>query len=103
MADDNRGPERIADILGRLFASRGWGRKNDRLRLESAWAEAVGPELLKDTRVGGIRRGVLEVEVRNAILIQELTQFHKRGLLVKLRAAMPGVTLTDLKFRAAAW
>lgn len=103
MADGNKGPENLADILGRLFASRGWGRKNDRLRLEMAWAEAVGPDLLKDTRVGGIRRGVLEVEVKNAVLLQELTQFHKRGLLGKLRKSLTGVTLTDLKFRAAAW
>jgi predicted nucleic acid-binding Zn ribbon protein len=103
MTDGNKGPENISEILGRLFTSRGWGRKNDRLRLESAWAEATGPELLPDTRVLAIRRGVLEVEVRNAVLLQELTQFHKRGLLAKLRKAMPGVTLTDIKFRAGAW
>ena len=103
MANDNRGPENLSDILGRLFTSRGWGRKNDRLRLESAWASAAGEQLLKDTAVLGMKRGVLEVAVRNAVLLQELTQFHKRGLLTRLRAAMPGVTLTDLKFRAAAW
>src|SRR5262245_16051761 len=103
MSDGNKGPENIAEILGRLFTSRGWGRKNDRLRLESAWAESIGSELLPDTRVLSIRRGVLEVEVRNAVLLQELTQFHKRPLLGKLRKAMPGVTLTDLKFRAGAW
>jgi predicted nucleic acid-binding Zn ribbon protein len=101
--NDNRGPEKVADILGRLFASRGWGRKNDRLRLESAWAEAAGAELLRDTRLLGVKRGVMEIEVKNAVLIQELTQFHKRGLLIKLRKALPGVTLTDLKFRAGAW
>ena len=103
MSGDNKGPENIADILGRMFTARGWGRKNDRLRLEGAWADAAGPDLLKDTRVGGIRRGVLEVEVRSAVLLQELTQFHKRGLLAKLRAAMPGQPLTDIKFRAAGW
>jgi predicted nucleic acid-binding Zn ribbon protein len=103
MSDGNRGPENLADILGRLFTSRGWGRKNDRLRLEAAWAEAAGPDLLKDTRLGGLRRGVLEVEVKSAVLLQELTQFHKRALLAKLRKALPGVTLTDLKFRAGAW
>lgn len=103
MSDGNRGPENLSEILGRLFTSRGWGRKNDRLRLEHAWAEAAGPDLLNDTRVNVIRRGVLEIEVRNAVLIQELTQFHKRGLLAKLRKALPGVTLTDLKFRAGAW
>jgi len=99
----DRGPENLADILGRLFTSRGWGRKNDRLRLESAWAAAAGAELQKDTQVLGFKRGVLEVAVRNAVLLQELTQFHKRGLITRLRAALPGVTLTDLKFRAAAW
>jgi predicted nucleic acid-binding Zn ribbon protein len=102
-ANQGRGPENLADILGRLFTSRGWGRKNDRLRLESAWAAAAGAELLKDTQVLAIKRGVLEVAVRNSVLIQELTQFHKRGLLTRLRTAMPGVTLSDLKFRAAAW
>ena len=40
---------------------------------------------------------------QTATLMAELTNFHKRGLLMKLRTAMPGVTLTDLKFRAAAW
>ncbi|AMV30244.1 hypothetical protein VT84_37980 [Gemmata sp. SH-PL17] len=103
MGTDNRGPENIADILGKLFTSRGWGRKNDRLRLESAWSTAAGNELLKDTQVLGMRRGVLEIAVRNAVLLSELTQFHKRGLLTRLRTAMPGVTLTDLKFRAASW
>ena len=102
-ANHGRGPENLSDILGRLFTSRGWGRKNDRLRLESAWAAAAGEEVLKDTAVLGMRRGVLEIAVRNATLMSELTNFHKRTLLTKLRAAMPGVTLTDLKFRAAAW
>ena len=103
MSESDRGPESIADILGRLFTARGWGRKNDRLRLEGAWAEAVGPEHLPSTRVNGLRRGVLEIEVKNAVLIQEFAQFHKRGLLARLRKALPGVTLTDLKFRAGAW
>src|SRR3954467_931237 len=99
----DKGPEKISDVLGRLFTSRGWGRKNDRLRLETAWATAAGVELMKDTRVLGMKRGVLEVEVKNAVLMSELTQFHKRGLLAKLRKAMPGVALTDIKFRAGAW
>ncbi len=102
MADGNKGPENIADILGRLFTSRGWGRKNDRLVLEAAWAAAVGPEVVAQTRVLGMRRGVLEVEVRSGPLLQELAQFHKRALLGKLRPALPAVTLTDLKFRAGA-
>ena len=38
------GPEPISEILSRLFTARGWGRRQDRLRLELAWAEAAGVE-----------------------------------------------------------
>lgn len=103
MADGSKGPEKIADVLGRLFTSRGWGRKNERMRLEAAWADAAGEKLMKDTRVLGLKRGVLEIEVKNAVQMSELAQYHKRGLLAKLRNTLAGVTLTDLKFRAGAW
>ncbi|HXG09138.1 MAG TPA: DUF721 domain-containing protein [Gemmataceae bacterium] len=95
-----KGPELLKDILGRLFIARGWGRQQERLRLEQAWAEAIGPEGHKQTRVAGLRRGVLEVLVGNAILLQELTHFHKRRLLDEVRRRLPGVALTDLRFRA---
>src|SRR5947209_4707275 len=94
-----RGPEPISEILSRLFAARGWGRKQERLRLEQAWAAAAG-DLARQTRVGSFRRGVLEVEVQSAVLLAELTQFHKRRLLAELRKQLTGVTLTDLRFRA---
>ena len=100
---DSKGPEPLAEILSRLFAARGWGRRQDRLRLERAWAEAAGPDIAPQTRVAGLRRNVLEVEVRSAVLLQELTQFHKRGLLERLRKGLAGVTIADLRFRAGAW
>ncbi|MCU0702698.1 MAG: DUF721 domain-containing protein [Fimbriiglobus sp.] len=97
-----KGPENIGDVLGRLFTARGWGRLSERSRLEEAWAE-VAAEWPGQTRVLALRRGVLEVEVRNGVLVQELAQFHKRKLLGELRKRMPGQTLTDLKFKAGAW
>jgi predicted nucleic acid-binding Zn ribbon protein len=95
-----KGPEPIGEILSRVFTARGWGRKQDRLRLERAWAEAVGPEFAAQTRLNGLRRGVLEVEVTGAVLMQELAHYHKRKLLERLRERLPGTTLTDLRFRA---
>jgi|SRR5438105_4728684 len=100
---DSQGPERLSEILSRLFAARGWGRQQERLRLEHAWAEAIGPEYAPITRVSGFRRNVLEVEVKGAIPLQELSQFHKRKVLDRLRKSLNGCTITDLKFRAAAW
>ncbi len=96
------GPELIGEVLARLFASRGWGRRQGRLHLERAWEETMAAcGLAPDqTRVAGIRRGVLEVVVGNAVLLQELAHFHKRRLLEGLRGRLPGTTLNDLRFRA---
>src|ERR1700730_12809256 len=98
-----KGPEPLGEILSRLFAARGWGRRQGRLHLENAWVEAVGPAHAPQTRVAGLRRGVLEVEVNNGVLLQELAHFHKRRLLEHLRRGLPGTTLTDLRFRAGTW
>ena len=103
MAESNSGPENLSDVLGRLFVARGWGRVSERTRLESAWAEVAGPDLIRQTRVGGVRRGTLEIEVRSAVLQQELTQYHKRRLLGELRVKLPSVPLADIKFRSGVW
>ena len=97
-----KGPELFREIVSRLFAARGWGRRQGRLHLERAWAEAVGPEYAEHTRVAGLRRGVLEVEVDNAVLLQELAHFHKRRLLRELRGRLPDTALNDLRFRNGA-
>ena len=94
------GPERLGEILSRLFTARGWGRRQERSRLEEAWADVAGGEFARHTRVGAMRRGVLEVEVGNAVLLQELVQFHKRKLLEELKRKLVGMTLKDLRFRA---
>jgi predicted nucleic acid-binding Zn ribbon protein len=98
--DAPKGPELLGEVLARLFTARGWGRRQERLRLEQAWAAAAGPETATATRVAGLRRGVLEVTVGNTVLLQELAHFHKRRLLEALRGRLPGVTVTDLRFRA---
>jgi predicted nucleic acid-binding Zn ribbon protein len=98
-----RGPEPLKEILARLMAARGWGRRQGRLHLERAWEEAVGEEHARRTRVLGLRRGVLEVEVAGSVLLQELAHYHKRGLLKKVKAVLPNETIQDLRFRAAAW
>ena len=95
-----KGPELLSEVLSRLFTARGWGRRQDRLRLEQAWAESVGAEGAKQTRVAALRRGVLEIEVGSAVLLQELTHYHKRKLLEQIRRRLPGVTVMDLRFRA---
>jgi predicted nucleic acid-binding Zn ribbon protein len=94
------GPEPLGEILGRLFTARGWGRRQGRLLLESIWAEIAGPEFVAHTRLGALRRGVLEVIVDSGVLLQELAHYHKRRLLTALRQRLVDTPLTDLRFRA---
>ena len=95
-----RGPEPLGEILSRLFTARGWGRRQAQLHLEQAWNDAAGPDVAAQTRVSALRRGVLEVVVGNAVLLQELAHYHKRRLLEQLRGRLKGTPLTDLRFRA---
>lgn len=96
------GPENLAEVLSRLFLARGWGRVTQRQRLETIWLEVIG-EKSEETRLGGMKRGVLEIEVRGAVLLQELAQFQKKKLLIALREKLPELTITDIKFRSGSW
>src|SRR5271165_3576260 len=99
-SDEPRGPEPLSEILSRLFTARGWGRRQNRIQLEQAWNEAAGADIAAHAWPGALRRGVLEVMVDNAVLLQELAHFHKRRLLELLRRRLPGTPVTDLRFRA---
>lgn len=94
-----KGPEALGEILSRLFTARGWGRRQGRLRLERAWAEAIGPAGLEATQIGNLRGGVLEVFVDNTVFLQELVHYQKRRLLEHLRVELPDLIITDLRFR----
>ena len=97
------GIEPLGEILSRLFAARGWGRRQGQLHLEEAWAAAAGTETAGHTRVGALRRGMLEILVDNAVLLQELAHFQKRRLLEALRARLKNVPINDLRFRVGVW
>ena len=95
-----KGPEALAEILGQLFTARGWGRRSERLHLERAWEQVAGERYATRTRAGSLRRGVLEVHVENAVLMQELNSFHKRRLLTELQRQLPNTPIRDLRFKA---
>jgi len=96
----DRGPEPLSEVLSRLFTARGWGRSQERLRLERIWSEVCGADVAPYTRVGALKRGVLEIEVGTSALLHELVSFHKRRLLERLKGKLTGVPLRDLKFRS---
>ncbi len=97
------GPEPIGDILTRLFTSRGWTRRLERQRLESLWTDICPESYRSDSRVLSLKRGILEIEVRSTVLMQELAQFHERSLLAKLQTKLANPKLKKIKFRLGIW
>lgn len=95
------GPTKIGDVLSKVLARYGYGQSTARLELETAWREVVGSPADQGTRVGGLRRGVLEILVDNAVLLQELDGFHKQRLLEQLQGRLRHNRVTALRFRRA--
>ena len=94
-----RGPRPLSDILGELFTVRGYGRLRARQELEDAWNTAVGEPYCRQTRLGEVRRGVLNVTVAHSTLLEELSAFRKPALLSALRSGAPATTIHDIRFR----
>jgi hypothetical protein len=94
-----RGPRELSEILGELFTVRGYGQLRALSELEEAWNTAVGEPHCHQTRLGEIRRGVVNVTVAHPTLLEELSAFRKPELLAALRACTPGATIHDIRFR----
>lgn len=91
-------PQRIGSIVADLIARRGYARVIAATTCAEAWATAAGPQLVKFSRPGAIKRGVLEVLVANSTMLQEMT-FQKKALVQKLVELLPDEKIKDVKFR----
>jgi hypothetical protein len=95
------GPKRISTVVNELIARRGYFRFGASEELAEAWQQAVGDRLAGDTRPGNVRRGVLEVFVRNSGVMQELT-FQKTRIVKRLAELLPQQKIRDIRFRVGA-
>jgi predicted nucleic acid-binding Zn ribbon protein len=94
-------PQPIAETLSKLMARRGYAYLQTSSEREEAWRGVVGERMAAYSRLGNVRRGVLEVTVRNSAVLQELT-FQKKQLLQRITAALPEQQIRDLRFRVGA-
>jgi predicted nucleic acid-binding Zn ribbon protein len=94
-------PKPMRDVLSQLLAKRGYAQIQTAATCEAAWREAVGQKLAGDTRPGNVRRGVLEVLVRNSVAAQELG-FLKTKIVKMLTKLVPEQQIRDVRFRVGA-
>ena len=95
----NKEPDQLGDVLSHLFALRGYGRVQADRQLHEAWRNVAGTPLDQQTRVLGLKRGVLQIGVSNSALLSELASFRKAELLLQFKTDYPQLRVRDLKFR----
>ena len=91
-------PKPMASVMSQLLAKRGYAQVQTAALSAAAWREAVGEKLAAGTRPGNVRRGVLEVLVRNSSIHQELA-FLKAKIVKSLAALSPDQRIRDVRFR----
>ena len=91
-------PRSLGSLLNRLMARTGYDRQQGSDALRNAWNDVVPLSFRGGSQPGTVRRGVLEVFVSHSALVQEMG-FHKRDLLKKLQARVPGEGITDIRCR----
>jgi predicted nucleic acid-binding Zn ribbon protein len=87
----------VRDLVSVILKQHGIGGDPALRRAIAAWREAAGQEFCQQTRVTAFRKGVLQIDVDSAALLQELSVYRKRELLAALRQVEPGIS--DMKFR----
>ena len=95
----DKGPQRLSLALGELIALRGYARVRGDAQLQSAWADAAGNTIARQTRAVAIRRGVLHVAVDHAPLLSELAGFYRQAFLEKLQELHAHLNIRDVKFK----
>ena len=93
------GPQTLAKGLGELIALRGYARQGAQTELEKVWQDVVGPDYAGQTRAVAIKRGTLHVHVNHAVLVAELTSYHRERVLRRLMDEHPRLKIKDVKFK----
>ena len=82
------------------MARRGYAQIVGSEQIREAWNTIAGP-VAPHSVPGNLKRGVLEIIVRNSAVMQELT-FRKRQLIDELAKQFNEQSINDLRFRVGA-
>lgn len=94
-------PKSVGDAISQLLARKGYAQIQTAAGCTAAWQAAVGAKLAAHTRPGNVKRGVLEVLVRNSAVLQELA-FVKAKVIKQLKLSIPEQQIRDVRFRVGA-
>jgi hypothetical protein len=93
-----RKPQKSANLIAQLMARKGYGQQKSANEIDETWNAIAADAWREQTRIGTIRRGVLEIVVSTSVLNQRL-EFDKKRLLTELNQRLPQIKLNDIRFR----
>ena len=85
-------------VMGQVMAHRGIAQQQATNELSETWSQIVGVSFAGHTRLGSLKRGVLEIYVANSMISQQLS-FRKQKILQQLQEQLPNNKIRDLRFR----
>jgi predicted nucleic acid-binding Zn ribbon protein len=93
-----RRPKKPANLLGQLMARTGFSQQQSQTDLADVWKTLVGEQLNNKTRVGQLKRNVLEVFVSSSAVNQQLS-FKKAQLVQQLQQKLPKEKIKNIRFK----
>lgn len=90
---------KIGDLLPGIWSKIQASCHNQGTLIGECWAQIVGSQFAKDSRVVGFDRGIITIKVANSSLYSLLAYYEKKRLLHKIKAQFPKVEVKDLVFR----
>ena len=93
------GPKKIKDLLGSIVAKYGLSQTAAQAELNDAWCEVASENVRSHTRLGGLRRGQLEILVDSPALLSRLESFEKEKMLRGLQQRLRHNKIESLRFR----
>jgi len=97
---DSRGTVSVGRVLTQIMARKGFTRQSADEEMERVWTEAVGEFIARQSRLGILSHGTIEIFVRNAIVSQELS-FRVPKLMKTLNSVTVDKKIKKIKFTVA--
>lgn len=91
----------LAEMLAKFFSKANFEDRCTEEDLAPVWEAAVGNFVAQHSRALSYERGILYVAVLQPSVRYTLQQQLKSNILPKLRTALPGRVINDVKFRMA--
>ncbi|HUW32026.1 MAG TPA: DUF721 domain-containing protein [Planctomycetota bacterium] len=92
-------PERLSDVLSRMLKDSALGHDFEHMEVYTVWRKVVDGDVVRHTRVVGVKANKLIVEVDSSPWLYELSSFRKHGLLGDLRRSLRKTRILDIEFR----